>query len=148
MGGRADEDFAPLPGAEEVRAPDPPDGEDLVTGDERAEARSLLEDLETLIEDGKTYLEAEANYQKTRAVYIAGRVQAAALFGAIAAAFGFIALIGLTLGLILALAPYLSVWGSSALVVGLELALALYFGRKAAQRWNGIMAALGQDDER
>ena len=41
--------------------PDPPDGEDLVTGDERAEARSLLEDLETLIEDGKTYLEAEAN---------------------------------------------------------------------------------------
>ena len=77
MGGRADEDFAPLPGAEEVRAPVPPDGEDLVTGDERAEARSLLEDLETLIEDGKTYLEAEANYQKTRAVYIAGRVQAA-----------------------------------------------------------------------
>ena len=147
MGGpRSDDDFAPLPGVEGVRVPEPPGGD--FGPDERAEARSLLEDVETLIEDGKTYLEAEANYQKTRAVYIAGRVQAAALFGAIAAAFGFIALIGLTLGLILALAPYLSVWGSSALVVGLELALALYFGRKAAQRWNGIMAALGQDDER
>ena len=94
--------------------PTPPDGEDLVTDDERAEARSLLEDLETLIEDGKTYLEAEANYQKTRAVYIAGRVQGAALFGAIAAAFGFIALIGLTVGLILA--------GALPLGLGLERA--------------------------
>ena len=147
MGAGQAEDFSPLPGAGQVRVPEPPDGEEISSG-ERTEARSLFTDLETLIEDGKTYLEAEANYQKTRAVYIAGRVQAAALFGAIAAAFGFIALIGLTVGLILALAPYLSVWGSSALVVGLELVLAVYFGRKAAQRWNGIMAALGQDEQR
>ena len=145
MGARQDEDFAPLPGAGQVRVPEPPDGR-ILSEEESVEARSLLEDLETLIDDGKTYLEAEANYQKTRAVYIAGRVQSAALFGAIAAAFGFIALIGLTVGLILALAPYLSVWGSSALVVGLELVMALYFGRKAAQRWNGIMTALGKED--
>ena len=145
MGGRKDEDFAPLPGAGQVRVPAPPDGEP-VSAEERVEARSLLEDLETLIDDGKTYLEAEANYQKSRALYIADSLPGIALNGAVAAALAFIALIGLTVGLIIALAPYLTAWGSSALVVGLEFVLALYFARKAAVRWNAIMAALGKED--
>ena len=145
MGAPDDVDFAPLPGAGEVRVPAPPGGEDM-SDEERAEARSLLEDIETLIEDGKTYLEAEANYQRTRAVFVADRARSALMFGAVAAAFGFIALIGLTVGLIIALAPYLTAWGSSALVVGLELLLAFYFGRKAAQRWGAIMTAIGGDD--
>lgn len=107
------------------------------------EARSLLEDLETLIEDGKTYLEAEAGYQRTRVAFVADRFRAAAAYGAVAAAFGFIALIGLTVGLIIALAPHLTAWGSSALVVGFEGLLALYFARRAWRRWNAIMAAFG-----
>jgi hypothetical protein len=147
VGGRKDEDFAPLPGAGQVRVPAPPDGEP-VSAEERVEARSLLEDLETLIDDGKTYLEAEANYQKSRALYIADSLPGIALNGAVAAALAFIALIGLTVGLIIALAPYLTAWGSSALVVGLEFVLALYFARKAAVRWNAIMAALGKEDAR
>jgi hypothetical protein len=147
VGGRKDEDFAPLPGAGQVRVPAPPDGEP-VSEEERVEARSLLEDLETLIDDGKTYLEAEANYQKSRALYIADSLPGIALNGAVAAALAFIALIGLTVGLIIALAPYLTAWGSSALVVGLEFVLALYFARKAAVRWNAIMAALGKEDAR
>jgi hypothetical protein len=147
VGGRKDEDFAPLPGAGQVRVPEPPDGEFMPEG-ERVEARSLLEDLETLIDDGKTYLEAEANYQKSRALYIADSLPGIALNGAVAAALAFIALIGLTVGLIIALAPYLTAWGSSALVVGLEFVLALYFARKAAARWNAIMAALGKEDAR
>ena len=69
-----------------------------------------------------------------------------ALSGAVAAALAFIALIGLTVGLILALAPWLTGWGSSALVVGLEFVFALYFAKKAAARWNGIMTALGKED--
>ena len=140
-----EDDFAPLPGAGEIRVPAPPDGEEPIEPEEVTEARSLLEDLEVLIEDGKTYLEAEAAYQKTRAVYIADRVRAAAFFGAIAGALAFIALIGLTVGLIIALAPVLTVWGSSALVVGMEFLLALYFGRKASERWNRIMEAMGMD---
>jgi hypothetical protein len=147
VGGRKDEDFAPLPGAGQVRVPAPPDGEP-VSAEERVEARSLLEDLETLIDDGKTYLEAEANYQKSRALYIADSLPGIALNGAVAAALAFIALIGLTVGLIIALAPYLTAWGSSALLVGLEFVLALYFARKAAVRWNAIMAALGKEDAR
>lgn len=146
---RGEEDgFAPLPDAGEVRVPEPPGSEEPAVSDERSEARSLFEDIETLIDDGKTYLEAEANYQKTRAAYVADRFRAAAAFGAVAGAFGFIALIGLTVGLIIALAPALTVWGSSAVVVGIEFLLALYFARKAWQRWNRIMAALGMDEER
>ena len=104
--------------------PEPPDGR-VLSEEESVEARSLLEDLETLIDDGKTYLEAEANYQKSRALYIADSLPGVALAGTIAAALAFIALIGLTVGLIIALAPYLSAWGSSAVVVGLEFVLAL-----------------------
>ena len=145
MGARQDEDFAPLPGAGQVRVPEPPDGR-ILSEEESVEARSLLEDLETLIDDGKTYLEAEANYQKSRALFIADSLPGVALSSAVAAALAFIALIGLTVGLILALAPWLTVWGSSALVVGLEFVLALYFAKKAAARWNGIMTALGKED--
>jgi hypothetical protein len=145
VGAREDEDFAPLPGAGQVRVPEPPDGE-FMSDEERVEARSLLEDLETLIDDGKTYLEAEANYQKSRALYIADSLPGIALNGAVAAALAFIALIGLTVGLIIALAPWLTPWGSSALVVGLEFIVALYFARKAAARWNAIMAALGKEE--
>jgi hypothetical protein len=145
VGAREDADFAPLPGAGHVRVPEPPDGE-FLSEEERVEARSLLEDLETLIDDGKTYLEAEANYQKSRALYIADSLPGVAPNGAVAAALAFIALIGLTVGLILALAPYLTLWGSSALVVGLEFVLALYFARKAAGRWNAIMVALGKEE--
>ncbi len=45
---------------------------DLAPSDaeERAAARSLLNDIETLVEDGKTYLEAEAHFQKSRAIFV------------------------------------------------------------------------------
>lgn len=142
MGRGDDVGLAPVPGAEELHAPAPPGSEAA----HAEETRSLLADLETLIEDGRTYLEAETNYQKTRALYIADRLRTAALFGAVAGALGFIALIGLTVGLIMALAPYLTTWGSSALVVGVEFLLAIYFARRAQQGWNGIMGALGKDD--
>lgn len=148
MASREEDGFAPLPDAGEVRVPEPPGGDKPVVSDERAEARSLFEDIETLIDDGRTYLEAEANYQKTRSAFIADRFRAAALFGALAGALGFIALIGLTVGLIIALAPLLTVWGSSAVVVGLEALLALYFGSKAMHRWDRIMHVLGTDDKR
>lgn len=146
MGATEDEGFAPLPGASEVRLPRPPHDEPVREPDE--EARSLLEDIETLIEDGKTYLEAEANYQKTRAVYIADRVRAAAFYGGVGAAFGFIALIGLTVGAILTLDQWMPTSVASLVVVGVEGLLSIYFLRRASQRWKKIMEALGMDEDR
>ena len=64
------------------------------------------------------------------------------MFGAIAALLGFLALIGLTVGLIIALTPYLTAWGASGLVVVLLLIGALIAVRAAASRWNRLMGAI------
>lgn len=110
--------------------------------------RSLIEDVEALIEDGKVYLEAEIAYQKTRAAYVADEARSALLYGAVAAGFGFLALVALSIGLIIALAPLLTAWGASALVVGLLLIGAVIAGRAASQRWNRLMSAIDTAHER
>ena len=109
------------------------------------DGRSLLEDVEALIDDGKTYLEAELAFQKTRAGFVADRAKAAVVFGALAALLGFLALVGLTVGLIIALTPWLTAWGASALVVALLLVAAGLAARAAAGRWSSLMKAVGGD---
>ena len=145
---RPDADIAPLREAGVTRLPPEPGGGPDPAPDTGAAARSLMADLEALIDDGKVYLEAEANYQKTRAVYVADRVRAAAFFGAIGGAFGFIALIGLTVGAILTLDQWMPTSLASALVVGVEALLSFYFLRRASLRWTKIMEALGLDEKR
>ena len=110
--------------------------------DVESEDRSLLDDIQGLIEDGKTYLEAELGFQKTRAAYVADRVKAAVVFGAISVLLGFLALIGITLGLIIALTPLLTAWGACALVVLLLVVGAALAGRAAKQRWERLMAVI------
>jgi hypothetical protein len=115
--------------------------------DEAAPDRSLRDDVEALIDDGKTYLEAELNYQKTRAAFVADRARAAVMLFAAAALLGFLALIGVTVGLIIALSPLLTPWGASALVVGLLVVATLLAARAAAARWNRLMAAIQEKPE-
>ena len=112
------------------------------------ELRSLRDDVEALIEDGKTYLETELVYQKTRAAFVADRAKGAVIYGALAAAFGILALIGLTVGLIIALTPLLTAWGASALVVGLLVIAAFIAMRAASRRWERLMQAIESDTER
>lgn len=119
--------------ADETALP-PPEGE--------RDERSLMEDVEALIEDGKTYLQAEIAYQKTRAAFVADKAKAAVLYGAIAASFAVLALIGLTVGLIIALTPWLTAWGASALVVALLLIGAYLAVRAASKQWTRLMAAI------
>jgi uncharacterized membrane protein YqjE len=114
---------------------------------EDEEYRSLVGDVEALFEDGKTYLQAELAFQKTRAAFVADRAKGAFIFGAVAAVFGFLALIGLTVGLIIALTPWLTAWGASALVVFLLMAAAAISLRAASQRWNALMSAIDTDRE-
>ena len=110
--------------------------------DGERELRSLRDDVEALIEDGKTYLETELVYQKTRAAFVADRAKGAVIYGAMAAAFAVLALIGLTVGAIIALTPLLTAWGASALVVGLLTAAALLSVRAAGKRWDKLMQAI------
>ena len=111
-------------------------------GEDDDDVRSLREDVAALIDDGKTYLEAELNFQKTRAAFVADRAKAAVVFGAVAALLGFLALIGLTVGAIIALTPALTAWGASALVVALLLVGAFLAVRAAGKRWSRLMAAI------
>jgi hypothetical protein len=104
--------------------------------------RSLVEDVEALIEDGKTYLEAEIAYQKTRVAFIADGAKEAIVYVAVSSAFAVLALIGLTVGLIIALSPILTPFGASALVVGLLIACALLAARAAQKRWHALMGAI------
>lgn len=122
----------------------PPEAKD----DGERDLRSLRDDVEALIEDGKTYLETELVYQKTRAAFVADRAKGAVIYGAVAIAFGILALIGLTVGLIIALTPLLTAWGASALVVGLLVVGALIAMRAANRRWNRLMQAIESDAER
>lgn len=115
--------------------------------DEGSGDRSLIGDIQGLIEDGKTYLEAELGFQKTRAAYVADRAKAAVVFGAVSVLLGFLALIGVTMGLIIALTPLLTAWGACGLVVLLLVVGAALAGRAAKRRWERLMAVIDAKPE-
>jgi len=139
-----DDRLAP-PAGDEDGLPELVDDQAPAVDGAEPDLRSLREDVEALIEDGKTYLEAELVYQKTRAAFVADRAKGAVIFGAVAVLIGFLALVGLTVGLIIALAPWLTAWGASALVVGLLLIAAGLAIRAASARWRSLMQAIESD---
>ena len=108
--------------------------------------RSLLDHVQALIDDGKTYLEAELGFQKTRAAFVADRAKSTIVFGALAALLGFLALVGLTVGSIIALTPLLTAWGASALVVAILLGAAALAGRAASRKWSALMRAIVESE--
>ena len=114
-------------------------------GDVEHEDRSLLDDVRALIDDGRTYIEAELGFQKTRAAFVADRAKSTIVFGAIAALLGFLALIGLVVGSIIALTPYLTAWGASALVVAILMVAAALAARAAGRKWSSLMRAIAGD---
>ena len=88
---------------------------------------SLLGDLDALLADGKTYLQSEIAYQKSRAGFSANRLKWSVIYGA--AAFGLLhlALIALTVGAVIALAPLIGPWLATAVVVAVLLIGAIVF---------------------
>ena len=130
---------------EEVVPAGPP-GE-VSDGNESAENRSLIDDVEVLIEDGKTYLEAELNFQKTRALFVGDRAKGVALYALLGLMFAWMALIGLTIGAIFALTPALGGWGATGVVVAVWLAIAALALRAAAGRWRQLLGSFAPGDE-
>jgi hypothetical protein len=116
---------------------------DSAAADEAAESRSLIDDVEVLIEDGKTYLQAELNYQKTRARFAGDRAKRVAMLGLVGLSFAWMALVGLTVGLILALTPPLGAWGAMAVVVVAWLLIAGTAFLVAAGRWRELVGSFG-----
>ena len=88
--------------------------------DDRAPAgpHRLKDELASLLDDGKTYAEAEIAYQKSRLAFAANRGKSAALLLFFALSFVHLALIGIVIGLIIALTPSLTALGATGVVVG------------------------------
>lgn len=113
-----DEDRAP---------PSPVDLEDeldaAVRGDREPvpSGTSIASDLAALAEDGKTLFEAEIGFQKTRLAFAANRSKTALLSGVFALGFIHLALIALVVGMVIALTPYVTAFGATAIVVGVLL---------------------------
>lgn len=127
--------------------PEYPQADPAAEPERTAGTRSLAEDLESLVEDARIYIDAELSYQKTRAGFVADRLKKTIAFGAVAAFLAVLALIGLTVGLIIALTPLITAWGATAVVVLGLLLLAYLLVRKAANAWNAIMGAVKEEED-
>ena len=79
---------------------------------------SLFGSIGELIEDGQTLLEAELDYQRKRVSYGLARSKGIVGLILLGLALLFFALMALTVGLLLALAPLLTAWGALGAVFG------------------------------
>lgn len=107
---------------------------------------SIMGDIADLIDDGKTYVEAELRYQKTRLAFSADRGKSGIIFVFGALAFVHLALIALVVGLVIALAPLLTIWGALGVVVGLLLLGAILLLLAARGKFMAIMRAFKEPD--
>ena len=107
---------------------------------------SLTDDITALLEDGKTYAEAELQYQKSRAAYSANRLKYALVYGAGAFAIFHMALIGLTVGAVIALAPLVGPWLATLIVVGSLILVGVFLLRKLKSKIDDVRWAFGEDE--
>ncbi|QWC55688.1 phage holin family protein [Erythrobacter sp. 3-20A1M] len=106
---------------------------------------SLRDDMESLYEDSRTYLEAEVAFQKSRLAYAAHHTRSAAFYGLCAMAFLHLALLGLVVGLIIALRPYLGAFGAMGLMVALMFLFTAIAGWMALRQFRRISEAFEND---
>ena len=108
---------------------------------------SLAEDVSALFEDGKTYVDAEVAYQKSRIKFSGHQAKRGFAFSLGALAFLHLALVGLVVGLIIALAPFLTAFGSLAVVVGALLVIGIVLAKLASRHFNAMGAPFERDDD-
>lgn len=140
-------DVDPLHASGETLSREYPQDDPAPNAGQTAGTRSLADDLEALVDDARIYIDAELSYQKTRAGFVADRLKKTILFGAVAAFLAVLALIGLTVGLIIALTPLITAWGATAVVVLGILLIAYLLVRKAGTAWNSMMGAMKENED-
>lgn len=133
-----------MPQNSAAEAPLPVEEEDLFEETER----SLAADLKELLDDGRALLQAEFAYQKARGLFAADSLKWIALCGAVAALLAILALMGLTVGLIIALTPHLTAWGATAVVVLALLLAAFLLVKSASGRWQRMTTTLSEEAPR
>ncbi len=109
-----------------------------------AAERSLLSDVQQLVEDGRTLLEAELAYQKSRALVAGQAAKSVAGWAALALALVFFALMALTLGLVLMLAPIIGPFAATLAVFAGMLTAAALTTWTAARRWKRAASQIAE----
>ena len=109
-----------------------------------AAERSLLSDVHQLVEDGRTLLEAELAYQKSRALVAGQAAKSVAGWAALALALMFFALMALTLGLVLMLAPMIGPFAATLAVFAGMLTAAALTTWTAARRWKRAASQIAE----
>lgn len=109
---------------------------------------TLVEELGALLDNGRNYAQAEISFQKTRALLMAKLVSQWLGLVIIALIMVHIASLALAVGLVIALAPLVTIWGAIAIVLGLLLVTAFFFGRKAYKRARHLAEVFLSDKER
>lgn len=115
---------------------------DTSSGGDAPEGPSLSDGVRALIEDSQTLIEAEVGYQKARIAYGWSRGKGIFLLLLLAFGFGFFALLAVVVGLLLALAPLITPWGSLALVVLILVVAAVVCFTSAVRRFRSARSAI------
>jgi hypothetical protein len=110
-----------------------------------ARERSLNEDLHQLAQDARAYAEAEFQFQKSRASYAASASKSIIVYALVALVLVFFAMMALVVGLVIALAPLLTPWGSTAVVTLALLGLAVFLLLRAKKRVSTLMTVFAGD---
>ncbi|MBW8784826.1 MAG: phage holin family protein [Novosphingobium sp.] len=103
-----------------------------------AARRSLIDDIRRLADDGKTLAEAELAFQSSRARLVGASASGIATYAAVAVVLAFFAVLGLVVGLLLALTPLITAWGATTVVVGGLLLAGWIAFRLAMSRWRRL----------
>ncbi|MGB3711204.1 MAG: phage holin family protein [Erythrobacter sp.] len=127
--------------------PDEPAVKDELSPEPQFE-EGLIDDVSHLIDDGISYAQAEIAFQKTRASLAAKSAGFAAGYLVVSLFLLHIALLALAVGLIMALAPLVTIWGAIAIVVGLLLLVTAWLALKAKGRAQRASALFSNDAER
>ncbi len=130
-----------------AEAPLPLEDEPADAQPQADQARSVLDDVEDLLVDARTWFDAEVTYQKTRASFVGASLKALVGLAVGAAIIGFLLLVALTVGLLIALTPLVTAWGATAIVVIVLGLVILMLLRTASARWRDLMDAIHEGKE-
>lgn len=121
-------------------APSP--GEAAAAIAENSGLRSLAGDLRELADDAQTLVEAELAYLSARAAYAWNRGRGIAIWLIVAAMAAFFTAVALVVGLLLALVPYIGVWGALAFVATALALLSVFALLRALGKFKRMQMAL------
>lgn len=126
-------------GSRDAMATPPDPAQDELSPEPHFE-ETLVEEISNLADDGMNYARAEVAFQKTRAALAGKSAGMAAVFLIVALVTFHIALLAFAVGMVMALAPLVTIWGAIAIVVGVLLLITVWLALKAKRQADKISA--------